>query len=160
MRARRREANFQNIVNAPSCVEHGAPAALPMGIDQVAHRCNHIRLRECLQHKRALPQVIFRKRPVLEGAAAAGAKMLAHGFAAFVAGFFDAQKMTAVGVAFDWLDRDDFTRQCVGNVDRPICGVGDPVSPMSEPHDTELFSHASPRAGTRHCHYRRRRARG
>ena len=125
-----------------------------MGVDQVAHGRNYLRLRERLQHKRTLPQVIFRKRPVLKSAAAAGTKMLAHGFGAFVAGFFDTQEMAAVRMAFGCLDRDDFARQRVGNVDRSFFRISDTVSPMPEAHDSELFSHARPRSRTRRCRHR------
>jgi hypothetical protein len=65
MGARCCEADFQNIVNPAPCVQDGAPAACAMGVNQIADGCNYIRLRQRLHHKRTLPQVIFRKRPML-----------------------------------------------------------------------------------------------
>src|SRR5262249_9775058 len=145
------EADFQDVMNAAPCMQHDTPPTCAMGVNQVTDRCNNIRLGQRFQDERTLPQVIFRKRPMLQSAASARTEMFADWIAAFVAGLLDMQKMSAVRVSTNHLDRDNLARQCIWNVDGPLFCFGDPVASMSEPNDVELFSHESPRAETRRC---------
>ena len=101
VRARRCEADLQNIMGAAPRMQHRAPAACAMGVDQIADRRHNICLRQCLHHQRAFPQVVFGQRPVLQRAAAAGTEMLANRLGALVAGPVDMHQMPAVGMAGD-----------------------------------------------------------
>ena len=82
--------------------------------------------------------------------------MFADWFATFMAGLLDMQKMPAVRVFTNYLDRDNLARQRIGNVDRPIFSFGNPISPVAEPYDVELLSQESPQAETRRCRRRPR----
>ena len=160
MRARRREADFQQVVIAAPGVQHRAPAALPMRVDQRLDRRQQPGCAERLHHQFALPHMIFGERPMLHGAAAAGAEMLADRLSALMARPLDMHQVAPVGVAGDRFDRHDLARQRIGYVDRPFGGVGHAVAAIAEAGNGELLSHARRLAGIRHCRRRRRSARG
>src|SRR5450830_1211900 len=67
--------------------------------------------------------------------------MLADRCCALVARLVDMVQMAPVGVSCDRFDRDDFSRQRVGHIDRPRRRVGNAVAAMTEPGDGELLSH-------------------
>ena len=128
VRARRRKADLQNVMGAAPRMQHRAPAARAMGIDQIVDRRDHIRLRQCLHHQRAFPQVVFGQRPVLHRAAAAGTEMFAKRLDALVAAPVDMQQMPAVRMAGNRLDRDGLARQRIRHIDGPF-GVSATPSP-------------------------------
>ncbi len=133
MGARGGEADFQNIFVAAPRVQHRAPAALAMGVDDdFVHWRDQPGMAERFHHQRALPQMIFGKRPVLHGAAAAGAEMLADRRDAFVARFVDMDEMAAVRVAGDRLDRHRLARQRIGHEHRAGRRIGDAVAAMAD----------------------------
>ena len=142
VRARRGEADFQQIMGAATRMQGRAPAALPMRIDQRLDRRDQPGVLKRLHHQRALPKMIFGQRPVLHGAAAALAEMLADRRCALVTRLVDMDQMTPVGVPGDRFDRDHFARQRVGHIDRPNGCVGNAVAAMAEALNRELFGHA------------------
>ena len=128
MRAWRGEADLQHVFCAAPCMQHRAPAALTVRVDDVGHRRDDAGLGKRFGHQPAFPEVIFGERPVLHGAAAALGEMLADRRYALVARPVDMVEMAAVGMAGDRFDRHDFARQRVWHIDRP-CGVSAMPSP-------------------------------
>ena len=70
--------------------------------------------------QRALPEMVFGERPVLQRAATAVTEMFAERFNAFVAGLFDSDQAPAIRMAGDRLDHDHFAWQRIRHVDRPV----------------------------------------
>src|SRR6185437_10018455 len=103
--ARRRETDFQYILGAAPRMQRGTPAASPMRVDDIAYRRDDAGLGKRFHHQLALPQMIFGERPVLHGAAAAGAEMLADRQRTLVRGMLDVHEMPPIGVAGNRLDR-------------------------------------------------------
>ena len=159
VRARGGEADLQHVARAAARVQHRAPAALTMGVDQRFERRDQPDLLERLGHQAAFPQMIFGQRPVLHGAAATVGEMLADRHRAFVAWFVDMVEMPPVGMAGHRLDRHRLARQRIGHKDRSDIGVGYAVAAMAEAVDGELLSHAPLLTEIRHCRRRRRSAR-
>ncbi len=95
----------KQIARAAPRMQHAAPTALPVRINQRRDWRHQPGLGECLRHQSAFPQMIFGQRPVLHGAAAALGEMLADRRCAFVARSVNVVEMTAVGMAGDRLDR-------------------------------------------------------
>ena len=77
MRARRREADLEHVARAAPRMQHGAPAALAMRVDQVVDRRVEPGLRERVDDEIALPGAVALAAPVLQRAAAADAEMRA-----------------------------------------------------------------------------------
>ena len=111
LRARRARA-------APG-MEHGAAAAFAVGIDEVVDRRIDAGLRQRVDHERALPVAVTRRRPMLHGAAAAGAEMRTDRRDALGARVLDPHQMAAVGMAGPGVDLDGLAGQRVGHEDRP-----------------------------------------
>ena len=55
VRARRCEADLENIMGAEPGVQHSAPAACAVGVDQIANGRHNICLGHCFHHQRAFP---------------------------------------------------------------------------------------------------------
>jgi hypothetical protein len=155
VRARGCETDLQKIMGPTPRMKYRTAPTRAVRVNQVCDRRDDIRLRQCLGHKRTLPEVVFGKRPVLQSAATTAAEMLADRTSAFVAGFIDMQEMTPVRMARDVPHRDGFTGKGIGHVDHAIGSIGDAVAAMAKPRDCELFSHAQLQAGIR-CFRRRR----
>src|SRR4029077_12315428 len=103
-----------------------------MGIDEFADRRDYICVRQCLHHQRALPQVVFGQRPMLQRAATAGTEMFANWFGALVASPVDVQQMPAVRMARDWLDHGDLAGQSIWHIDGSFRCIGDAISAVTE----------------------------
>ena len=106
MRARRREADLQHIVRAAPCVQHRAPAALAMRVDQRLDRRDRGRpapaprrpARASTDDIRPATSAAWRSRRI-------GAEMLADRRDALVARLVDMHEVPAVGMAGNRLDR-------------------------------------------------------
>ena len=79
---------------------------------------------------------------MLQRATAAGAKMLADRFGAFMAALFDMHEMPSVRMPGDRFNRHDLAGQSIGNVDRPLRRFGDAITAMTEAGDCQLLRHA------------------
>ena len=102
VRARRGKADLEHVVRAAPRMQHGAAAALRHARRSgLVDRRDQAGLRQRLDDQRALPLVIFGERPMLHGAAAADAEMLADRRDALVARLVDMQQMPPVGMAGD-----------------------------------------------------------
>ncbi len=104
--------------------------------------------------------MIFGQRPVLQGAAATGSKVLANGVGALVALLVDMDEMPPVGMTDHRFGRYDLARQGVGHIDGTALRVGDAVPAVAEASNDEPFSHESPQAEIRRCRPRLRSVRG
>ena len=157
MRARGGKADLQKVVDAAPRVQHHAATARAMGVDDdLVDRRDQSCLRQRFDQKRALPQVIFGERPVLHGAAAALAEMLADRLRALMARPIDMHEMATVGMTGNGLDRHRLAGQRIGDVDGTGRRIRDAVAAMAEPRNGELLSHARLLAETPHCRRRRR----
>ena len=112
-----------------------------MRIDEIGDRRDKVRLRQRLDHQRALPQMIFGKRPVLHRAAAAGAEMLADRHRALVARSVDMHQMPPVRMTGHGVDRHHLARQRIRHKCGPNRRVGDAVAAMPQAVDGQLFGH-------------------
>jgi hypothetical protein len=115
----RGEADLQNLVRCAAGVQHGAPSARAMGIDEVPHLRRDPGPAQCIDQEVALPGAIVRGLPVLERAAAADGEMRTDRRDALRARGLDAQQMGAIGMAGPPLDLHRLAGQRVGDVDRP-----------------------------------------
>ncbi len=143
VRAQRGKADFENFARAAARMQHGAAAAVAVGVDQVADRRIEPGLAQRLDHQAALPGAVGRRRPVLHGAAAAGAEMRTDRRDALGARRVDGDQMTAVGMARPRFDLDGLARQRVGHVDRTGRRLRDAVAAMADLGDEEALHHAA-----------------
>jgi hypothetical protein len=95
--------------------------------------------------------MLFSQGPVLQRAAAARPKVLANGFGAFVARLIDMDEVPTVRMACDRRNCNGFARQGVGYINRAFRRVGNAVTAMAEPRNSELLRHAPPQPGIRYC---------
>ncbi len=145
VRARRRKADFEHVVGAAPAMKHGAAAAVAMRVDQLGDRRLDAGLAQRLDDEAAFPGAVRRGRPMLQGAAAAGAEMWADRRDALGARLFDIEKVPSVGMTGPRLDFDGFAGQRAGNVDRAVGTVGNSVAAMAERRDGQVLNHARPR---------------
>ena len=157
---RRSKSDLQNVMGPASRMQHRAPPASAMGIDEIVDRRDYIRLRQCLHHQRAFPQVVFGQRPVLQRAAAAGAEMLADRLGALVAGLSTCTRCRRSGWPGYRLDRHGLAGQSIWHIDGPSGVSATPSPRWPRRRNAELLSHAPPRAGIQHCRRRLRSGRG
>ena len=122
-------------------MQHRAPPAVAMRIDQVRNGCIDAGLRQCRDHKIAFPGPVWRVRPMLGGAAAANAEMRTKGSDAIRRGRLHAQKIAPVGMARHGFGVHRFVRQGVGNKDIPVRRDGDAVGAMTHMCNDKPFAH-------------------
>ena len=143
-----------------SRMQDGAPPALAMRIDEVGDRRRDTGVVKLVDHERALPRAVTRRRPMLNGTAAAGAEMPTDRLDALRTRGRHAHEVAAVGMAGRGIDLDDLAGQRIGNIDGPRGTAPDPVAAMAHVVDGERFNQARPRERIRGCRRRRRWARG
>jgi len=142
---RRSEADLQDIVGTAARMQHGAAAALAMGIDEVGDRRRNAGVTELRHHRLALPGSIRRGVPMLERAAAAYAEMRADRRDARRARALDAHQVAPVRMAGPGIGLDDFAGQRVGHIDRTRIRCGDAVAAGAEMIDGEPLNQTPPR---------------
>ena len=98
-----------------------------------------------IDHDPAFPGAIGRGLPMLDGAAAAIAKISTERRDALRAGAIDPQQAPAVGMAGDRRDFDGFTAQRIRDEHAPAAGQGDAIAAVADMIDDEM-----PRVGASH----------
>ena len=161
MRAEGGEANLQHVMAAASGMQHHAPSAFAMGVDQLADRCADAGLNfDRLDDQVTLPRAILRFAPMLRGAAAADAEMWAERRDAVRARCFDMQEMPPVGMARNRVDLYCLARERIRHEDRAIRRLRYAVAAMADAIDNEFFSHGLPKAKIPGCRCRPSRGKG
>ena len=122
MRARRREADFEDVWGAAPGMKHRAAAAVAVRVNEIGHRRFNAGLAQRLDDETVLPRAVRRVRPMLQRAAAANPEMRADRRDTLGAGFFDVEELPAVRMTGPIRDLDAFARQCARDVDR-IVGI-------------------------------------
>jgi hypothetical protein len=98
-----------------------------------------------IDHDPAFPGAIGLGLPMLDGAAAAAAKISTERRDPLRAGAIDPQQAPAVGMASDRCDFDGLTAQRIRNKHGLAAGQGDAIAAVADMIDDEM-----PRAGTSH----------
>ena len=124
-------------------MQHRAPPALAMRVDQVRNGCLDASLRQRGDYEIAFPGPVWRVRPMLGGAAAANPEMRAKRRNAVGRGRCDAHQMAPVRVAGDRLHLHGFARQRVRNENVAIRRLGEAVGPMSHARNDNPLGHTS-----------------
>jgi hypothetical protein len=117
-----------------------------MGVDHGKNLAFDFRLRQRRYDKLAFPGVVGLGLPVLDGAAAAGAEMLAEWFDALSAGLFDPDQLPPVRMMTRrgrHLDR--LAAECVGNEEASSLHERDTITEMADMIDEKLFNHGARR---------------
>ena len=122
-----------------SRMQHHAPAALAVGIDQIADRRFDPGLVKRGEHETPLPDTVGVGAPMLQRAAAAGAEMRADRLDALRARHDHAKQSRAVALP---LHLDRLAGQRIGNVDRAFGRFGDGVAAVAHARDAEGLGHA------------------
>ena len=136
------EADFENIARRVLArMQHGAPPAVAMRVDQRADICIDLRLLERCDDEIALPGAIGRFRPMLGGAAAANPEMRTERRDAVGRGRFDAQKIAPVRMARNGFGFGGFAGQRVGNKGIPVRGRGDAIAAMADMRNDKPLAH-------------------
>ena len=148
----RGETDLQHLVRRAAGVQHDAPSARAMGIDEVSDRSLDSGLAQCFDHEVALPGAIALCPPVLERAAATDGEMRADRGDALRARGLDPQQMRAVGMAGPRLDLHRLAGQGVGHVDR--AGGRDAVALPADMIDGQPLNQDAPPGRIRGCRRR------
>ena len=122
-------------------MQHHAPPALAVRIDQFADLRIEPGLPQRLDEKTALPVAIARHVPMLRLASAAHAEMPAHRRDTLGARVLDAQQMAAVGMAGKRLDLRHLAGQRIGHIHRPLGRLRDTVAAMADAGNRQAFGH-------------------
>ena len=154
MAARGGKSDAQFAIAAAPRMNGDAAAAGAMGIDEFADLAVDAALRQRIDHDLALPGAIGIGLPVLDGAAAAMAEILAERRDALGTWLFDAEQLPALGMTGSRRHLDGFTAERVGHVDAATIDERDAIAAMADMVDDELLSHGARREKIRHCRRR------
>ena len=152
----RGKADLEHVVRTFARMQRHAPASLAMGIDQGKDLAADLRLRECRRDEVVFPGAIALRFPMLDGAAAAAAEMLAEGFGPFRAWLFDPYQLPPVGMmTWDSRNFDRLAAKRVRNKDTSPLDERDAVAEMTDMIDDEALNHGERRERIRYCRRRR-----
>ena len=126
------EADAQFAVAAAARMRGDAAPARAMGVDEIIDRTFDMGVRERIDHDSALPCPIRARLPVLDGAAAAGAKIRAERRDPLSARGVDTQQDPAIGMIGDRTGFDGFAAERVGHEHGVSAGKCHAVAAMAD----------------------------
>ena len=138
----RRKADLEHVMRALARM-HGDPSpALAMRVDQRIDLAVDFRLRERGDDEVTLPGAIALGLPMLDGAAAADAEMLAKRFNAFRAGLLDPEQLPPVRMMTrHGRDFHALAAQRIGNKNVLPFDERDTVAEVADMIDEQAFNH-------------------
>lgn len=119
---------------------------MTMGVDQGMDVAGDFALRQRLDDEISFPSAVAFALPMLDGAAAADAKVLADRRDTLRACALHLQQVPAVGMMTRrWCDLDGLAAERVWHINRVATGEGHAVTEMADVIDDETLNHAAPR---------------
>jgi len=127
-------------------MKRGSSPATTMGINQGMDVARKFGLRQRFDDEISFPGAVAFALPMLDGAAAANAKVLADRCDTLRAFALHLQQVPAVGMMTRrWCDLDGLAAERVWHINRLATGEGHAVTEMADVIDDETLNHAVPR---------------
>ena len=130
-------------IAAAAGMDGDAPAAGAVGVEERLNLTFDAGMRQGIDHDLAFPGAIGLRFPMLNGAAAATAEILAKRRDPLRAGALDAGQMPAVGLIGHRFDLDGLAAERIGHEQGLAIGEGDAVAAMADMVDDEALSHGA-----------------